>query len=375
MVATSILLPEDCDGDGCGPRGEEHHLPLEPPLDDDVDGDSGDSVDGAVDVADDVVFDEVDFDDVDFDEQPPSTFDGPMADIMTIANVTRIGSSGDSGGSAAATSRSSGSCANSNEVQMEVRINTDDYPWEMAWSVRRQRSSAANSGVVTVASGPPPGKNYARRTRYFGRMCVPVGLRYEVRVTDKMKDGICCDNGPGSVQVSIDGVIVAKTGNDKFDVKTYQFTAKRTASALTQFTAPVPATPNNPVTFTRGDLAVTIPNLGIKICSGMSVRVLARANRNVQLKSGQSSTKFHSMPDAAHVFPTGNGGWVYVSNSEMKAQRGGVHGLYFDREGNPVDYKQLLSGTTRNCGCGHTPWGTFVTCEEYGSGQCWQVGE
>ena len=83
--------------------------------------------------------------------------------------------------------------------------------------------------------------------------------------------------------------------------------------------------------------------------------------------------------------------------------KGGVYGLYFDDDGNVLDYKMLLKGTTRNCSGGEfssrtlmqifiirrgsysldslcvyktlgtTPWNTFVSCEEYGRGQCWQI--
>jgi hypothetical protein len=127
------------------------------------------------------------------------------------------------------------------------------------------------------------------------------------------------------------------------------------------------------VTFRRGDLTVDVNGLGIKMSTGMSVRIVARANTKVQFADGtQSATLFHSMPDGSAIFPLSTG-YVYVSNSEMKKGNGGVYGLYFDHEGNVVDYKILLNGTTRNCSGGVTPWKTWISCEEYGKGQCWQV--
>ena len=128
------------------------------------------------------------------------------------------------------------------------------------------------------------------------------------------------------------------------------------------------------VTFRRGDLKKDISRLGIKVSKGITVRVIAYAGRYVNLANGAKSTlPFHSSPDGAAVFPLTNGGYVYVSNSEVTEKRGGVYGVYFDDVGNVVDYKQLLSGTTRNCSGGSTPWKTYVSCEEYGSGQCFQV--
>jgi hypothetical protein len=96
-----------------------------------------------------------------------------------------------------------------------------------------------------------------------------------------------------------------------------------------------------------GDLTVNLINLGIKVCTVMSARVIAKANQPVRFKNGSSSTlKIHSMADGADIFPVENG-YVYVSNSELDSKRGGVYGLYFDNDGNIGAYnKKLLSSTT-----------------------------
>jgi hypothetical protein len=133
----------------------------------------------------------------------------------------------------------------------------------------------------------------------------------------------------------------------------------------------------NDDTIMFGNLSKNVPKLGIKICTGMSVKVIAQANELIQLSGGRmSNIPYHSMSDGAAIFSTNNdddGGYVYVSNSEMKSGLGGVYGLYLDKHANVIDYRQLLWGTTRNCGGGTTPWQTWISCEEYGKGQCWQV--
>jgi hypothetical protein len=127
-------------------------------------------------------------------------------------------------------------------------------------------------------------------------------------------------------------------------------------------------------TFLRGDLAVDVKSLGIKICTGMQVKVLTKANETVVFENGsESDLKFHSMPDGAAIIELDDDGYVYVSNAEMSSGRGGVYGLYFNNNGDMIDYKQLLNDTTRNCGGGSTPWNTWISCEEYGNGQCHQI--
>ena len=78
------------------------------------------------------------------------------------------------------------------------------------------------------------------------------------------------------------------------------------------------------------------------------------------------------LPDGAAVFSRPEtDGWVYASNSESSS--GGVGAIYFNSQGEVIDYKMLLSGTQRNCGGGKTFWNTWLTCEEVPDGQVWEV--
>ena len=119
---------------------------------------------------------------------------------------------------------------------------------------------------------------------------------------------------------------------------------------------------------------------GLLLSTGLSARIIATTGKFVQYRNGQtSSVRFHGRPDFGATFPDRNpfnpGGWIYTSNSEGKeVGSGGVGAITFDRNGNVLDYKVLLKGTTMNCGGGRTPWNTWISCEEFGArGQVYQV--
>ncbi len=124
--------------------------------------------------------------------------------------------------------------------------------------------------------------------------------------------------------------------------------------------------------FLPGELLLSNKDLGIELSSGLEAKLIATTGNKLKLLNGKkSSLSFHSRIDGAGVIDLGSRGYVYVSNSEETA--GGVYGLHFNLEGDIVDYMSLLSNTRRNCGGGISPWNTWISCEEWKRGQCWQV--
>ena len=108
---------------------------------------------------------------------------------------------------------------------------------------------------------------------------------------------------------------------------------------------------------------------GLKLPDGFKSRIIARSG---EAPAGLPGYSWHSAPDGGATFPADDGGWVYVSNSEMRSFSGGVGAIRFDAGGEVVDAYQILKNTSINCAGGPTPWGTWLSCEEFANGQVYE---
>jgi len=106
---------------------------------------------------------------------------------------------------------------------------------------------------------------------------------------------------------------------------------------------------------------------GLRLPKGFRSRVVARAGVPI----GGTLYALPIFPDGSATFPTSDGGWIQVINSEVPLA-GGASAIRYAKDGRITDAYRILEGTSTNCAGGATPWGTWLSCEETDSGRVWE---
>lgn len=108
---------------------------------------------------------------------------------------------------------------------------------------------------------------------------------------------------------------------------------------------------------------------GMRLLPGYQSRVIAHSGRR---PVSAARYIWHDAPDGGATIASADGGWIYVSNFEVSKKGGGVGAIRFSADGTLIDAYSILVGTSRNCSGTMTPWGSYLSCEEYKRGQVWE---
>lgn len=106
---------------------------------------------------------------------------------------------------------------------------------------------------------------------------------------------------------------------------------------------------------------------GLRLPAGFVSRVVATTGQLVP----NTAQLWHPAPDGGACFAMSDGGWAYTSNSEVPIA-GGAAMIRFSAAGEIADARTILVGTSVNCAGGPTPWGTWLSCEEWDRGLVWE---
>lgn len=108
---------------------------------------------------------------------------------------------------------------------------------------------------------------------------------------------------------------------------------------------------------------------GLMLPVGFTSREIARGGQAV----AGTAYPWHIFSDGQAAYRTNDGGWVLVSNSEsLSATGAGASAVRFLPDGRIGPAYRILGGTNVNCAGGPTPWGTWLSCEEYDGGMVWE---
>ena len=110
---------------------------------------------------------------------------------------------------------------------------------------------------------------------------------------------------------------------------------------------------------------------GLWVPAGWSATVLARTGEKV----GTTDYVWSPAPDGAATFadPDGDGWWVAINHETGAGEGGGASAIHLSDDGEVIAAHRILGGTSLNCAGGPTPWGTWLSGEEFVQGRIWEA--
>lgn len=118
-----------------------------------------------------------------------------------------------------------------------------------------------------------------------------------------------------------------------------------------------------------GPLPTEADENGVVLPEGFTSRIIARGGEEV----ASTGLQYRVFPDGAATFADAavTRGWYLTVNHEIPAV-GGVTSIRFAPDGTITDAIAICSDTSLNCAGGATPWGTWLSGEEYDGGNIWE---
>ena len=134
-------------------------------------------------------------------------------------------------------------------------------------------------------------------------------------------------------------------------------------------TTSVPTTGTSSTTTTTTTVPLEVDPNGLLLMPGFTSRVVANGGQEV----ASTGLTYRWYPDGATTFPDLEvpGGWYLVENHEI-AGTGGVTSIRFAPDGSITGAASVCADTYMNCAGGATPWGTWLSGEEYSGGKIWE---
>jgi len=116
------------------------------------------------------------------------------------------------------------------------------------------------------------------------------------------------------------------------------------------------------------DTLLSADENSVRLPQGFTSRLIAQSGERVH---PDSPYQWHAAPDGGGTVALDDGGWLYISNSEMP-KKGKVGVIRFNGAAEIVSAYSILEGGNRNCGGCVTPWGSWLSCEEVHNGRVWE---